>query len=65
MNIIGSLVSLEGLKNARGYPAVGEVISVKEDLCDVKFWGLYGPGSETTIVNIPVIKLKNEDKKWI
>lgn len=59
----GDLVSFLNIKNARGYPATGEVLVVIGDGCSVEAWGLYGPGSITIVNDVPLNELKVERKK--
>lgn len=54
---IGSLVVFKELKNARGYPLTGEVIDHDDTHAIVKAWGLYGPGTETEVNNVPLTDL--------
>lgn len=63
MNVeVGSLVVFKTLKNARGYLATGEVLDVAGDTCTVEAYGLYGPGSTTTVREVPVSDLHTEGK---
>lgn len=57
---VGDFVSFREVNNARGYPATGEVIEVSEDKATVRAFGLYGPGTETTVNDVPLEELKHE-----
>lgn len=57
----GALISFLNLKNARGYPATGQVIREEENgMVEVVAWGLYGPGSETLIHDVPITEIEVE-----
>lgn len=52
---VGQLVKFNEIKNARGYPGTGEILTrhVEAGTYDVKAWGLGGPGTETTVNDVP------------
>lgn len=57
----GALISFLNLKNARGYPATGQVIREEENgMVKVVAWGLIGPGSETFIHDVPITEIEVE-----
>jgi len=49
-----SLVSFKSLFNARGYPLTGVVVDCDDTHAIVNAFGLYGPGSETQINDVPL-----------
>lgn len=50
----GDLVAFHAMKNSRGYPATGEVVSENGDgLFVVLAYGIHGPGSETEVRDVP------------
>ena len=58
----GSLVSFKHLKNARGYPLTGTVVDEDGTYAIVNAYGLYGPGSETNINDVPLKDLEDESE---
>ena len=61
---IDELVIFNNLKNARGYQLTGSTISNPyyndddEEVIDVLAYGLYGPGSDTTITGVIISELQ-------
>jgi hypothetical protein len=61
---IDELVIFNNLKNARGYQLTGTTISNPywndgdEEVIDVLAYGLYGPGSDTTIYGVLITDLR-------
>lgn len=54
----GSIVVFVNLKNWRGYPATGKVIDTDGEAAIVNAFGLYGPGSETNVNDVPLAELR-------
>lgn len=61
----GSLISLLHVKNARGYPATGQVIEEKDGMITAEIWGLEGPGSTNVIRDIPIDEIKVEKMRLL
>lgn len=55
---INCMIVFIELKNTRGYPLTGVVDSINGNFVNVNAFGLYGPGTETLIKQIPIDKLK-------
>ena len=56
-----SLVAFKTMTNARGYPLTGVVIDCDDTHAIVNAFGLYGPGSETQINDVPLSDLRECD----
>ena len=56
-----SLVRFKRVLNARGYPATGSVIEVKDGLAKIEVFGLHGPGSTTMVHDVPVDDIETLD----
>lgn len=50
----GDLVAFHEMKNARGYPATGEIVSKNDDgSFVVSVYGIPGPGAEIEVRDVP------------
>lgn len=55
---VGDLVAFDKIKNARGYPLTGEVVSMTERTAVVRTWGYVGPGAEMDIQDVPLVEIR-------
>lgn len=62
------LITIKGVRNARGYPITGQFIEFNPDgtTAKVVVWGLYGPGTDTIVpdVDISDIETINKEKRY-
>lgn len=54
----GDLVAFDKIKNARGYPLTGEVLSISDGVAVVRTWGYVGPGAEMDIQDVPLAEIR-------
>ena len=57
----GMIVKFKKVNNARGYPLTGQIVDADNQHAIVKAWGLYGPGTDTEINDVPVEDLERID----
>lgn len=55
---INDIIAVQDMNNARGYPLTGQLLKIDDKYATVNAFGLYGPGSETLIHDIPIEKIK-------